>query len=198
MLITAIGMSMFLQNLARLIFGADPIVMPKIFPSAIFNIGGIDVSSVTLITIGLSVAMMILLQLFIKNTKQGRAMRAVSENQDAAVSDGNRRKQDDFADVYRIGSALRGSRRYSVQYRVYHDFSDDEHARPEGLHRLVLGGIGSIPSAMLGGFIIGMFETLIKAYISTTWADAIVFALLIIVLVVKPTGILGKNVKEKV
>ena len=62
----------------------------------------------------------------------------------------------------------------------------------------VLGGIGSIPGAMLGGFIIGMFETLIKAYISTTWADAIVFALLIIVLVVKPTGILGKNVKEKV
>ncbi len=198
MLITAIGMSMFLQNLARLIFGADPIVMPKIFPSAIFNIGGIDVSSVTLITIGLSVAMMILLQLFIKNTKQGRAMRAVSENQDAAVLMGIDVNKT-ISLTFIIGSALGalGGILYSTAYIT---ISPTMGTMPglKAFIAAVLGGIGSIPGAMLGGFIIGMFETLIKAYISTTWADAIVFALLIIVLVVKPTGILGKNVKEKV
>lgn len=198
MLITAIGMSMFLQNVALLIFGADPIVMPKIFPSMIYNIGGIEISSVTLITIGLSVVSMILLQLFIKNTRQGRAMRAVSENQDAAILMG--------IDVnwtisltFIIGSALGalGGILYSTAYVTIMPTM----GTMPGLKAFiaaVLGGIGSIPGAMLGGFIIGMIETLTKAYISTTWADAIVFSILIIVLVVKPTGILGKNVKEKV
>ncbi|MGI6109418.1 MAG: branched-chain amino acid ABC transporter permease [Eubacteriaceae bacterium] len=198
MLITAIGMSMFLQNVALLIFGADPIVMPKIFPSAIFNIGGIDVSSVTLITIGLSVASMVLLQLFIKNTKEGRAMRAVSENQDAAVLMGidvNRT----ISLTFIIGSALGalGGILYSTAYIT---IAPTMGTMPglKAFIAAVLGGIGSIPGAMLGGFIIGMVETMIKAYISTTWADAIVFMILIIVLVVKPTGILGKNIKEKV
>lgn len=198
MLITAIGMSMFLQNVALLIFGADPIVMPKIFPSMIFNVGGIEISSVTLITIGLSVVSMILLQLFIKNTRQGRAMRAVSENQDAAILMG--------IDVnwtisltFIIGSALGalGGILYSTAYVTIMPTM----GTMPGLKAFiaaVLGGIGSIPGAMLGGFIIGMIETLTKAYISTTWADAIVFSILIIVLVVKPTGILGKNIKEKV
>lgn len=198
MLITAIGVSMFLQNAALLIFGADPIVMPKIFPSMIFSVGGIEISSVTLITIGLSVVSMILLQLFIKNTRQGRAMRAVSENQDAAVLMG--------IDVnwtisltFIIGSALGalGGILYSTAYVTIMPTM----GTMPGLKAFiaaVLGGIGSIPGAMLGGFIIGMIETLTKAYISTTWADAIVFSILIIVLVVKPTGILGKNIKEKV
>ncbi len=83
-LITAIGVSMFLQNLALMIFGADPKVMPKIFPQVVFHVGGLEINSITLITIGLSVLFMILLELFIQKTKQGRAMRAVSENQNAA------------------------------------------------------------------------------------------------------------------
>lgn len=198
MLITAIGMSMLLQNVALLIFGADPIVMPKIFPSVVFNIGGIDVSSVTLITIGLSVFFMILLQLFIQKTKSGRAMRAVSENQDAAVLMGidvNRT----ISLTFIIGSALGalGGILYSTAYVT---IAPTMGTLPglKAFIAAVLGGIGSIPGAMLGGFIIGMIETMIKAYVSTTWADAIVFFLLIIVLVVKPTGILGKNMKEKV
>ncbi|MGL6291912.1 branched-chain amino acid ABC transporter permease, partial [Eubacterium aggregans] len=84
-LITAIGVSMFLQNLALAIFGADPKVMPKIFPQVVFNVGVVEISSITLITIGLSGVFMVLLEIFINQTKQGRAMRAVSENQDAAV-----------------------------------------------------------------------------------------------------------------
>lgn len=165
MLITAIGVSMFLQNAALLIFGADPIVMPKIFPSMIFSVGGIEISSVTLITIGLSVVSMILLQLFIKNTRQGRAMRAVSENQDAAVLMG--------IDVnwtisltFIIGSALGalGGILYSTAYVTIMPTM----GTMPGLKAFiaaVLGGIGSIPGAMLGGFIIGMIETLTKAYI---------------------------------
>ncbi len=84
-LITAIGVSMFLQNLALFIFGADPKVMPKIFPQQVLNIGGVEINSITLITIGLSLTFMVLLEIFINKTRQGRAMRAVSENQEAAV-----------------------------------------------------------------------------------------------------------------
>lgn len=198
MLITAIGMSMLLQNIALLVFGADPVVMPKIFPSIVYKFGSIDISSVTLITIGLSVLFMILLQIFLQKTKEGRAMRAVAENQDAAVLMGINVNRT-ISLTFIIGSALGalGGILYSTAYVT---IAPTMGTLPglKAFIAAVVGGIGSIPGAMLGGFIIGMIETLTKAYISSTWADAIVFSILIIVLVVKPTGILGKNIKEKV
>ncbi|WKY43023.1 branched-chain amino acid ABC transporter permease [Eubacteriaceae bacterium ES2] len=197
-LITAIGVSIFLQNLALLIFKADPKVMPKLFPEKIFYLGGIEISSTTLITVGLAIVFMILLDLYIRKTKQGRAMRAVSEDKDAAILMGinvNRTISLTFA----LGSALGalGGVLYSVAYiQVFPTMG----VMPglKAFIAAVLGGIGIVPGAMLGGFIIGMVETMTKAYISTTWADAIVFAILIIVLLFKPTGILGKNTREKV
>ncbi|KNZ42155.1 branched-chain amino acid ABC transporter permease [Acetobacterium bakii] len=197
-LITAIGVSLFLQNLALIIFKPEPKVMPKIFPEMIIKIGSIEISSTTLITIGLSLVFMVLLDLYIRKTKQGRAMRAVSEDKDAAILMGvnvNRTISLTFA----LGSALGalGGVLYSVAYiQVYPTMG----VMPglKAFIAAVLGGIGIVPGAMLGGFIIGMVETLTKAYLSTTWADAIVFGILIIVLLFKPTGILGKNTREKV
>jgi len=197
-LITAIGVSIFLQNLAQKIFGANPSVMPKIFPDKIFSFGQIEIHSITLITIGLSVLFMALLDLYINKTKQGRAMRAVSENQNASILMGinaNRIVSLTFA----IGSAL-GALGGILYATAYVNISATMGTMPglKAFVAAVLGGIGSVPGAMLGGFIIGMVEVLTKAYISTTWADAIVFLILIVVLLFKPTGILGKNIKEKV
>ena len=197
-LITAIGISMLLQNVALMIFGADPKVMPKIFPQEMLNIGGIEINTITIITISLSVIFMILLQLFINKTKQGRAMRAVSENQDAAILMGINVNRT-ISITFLIGSALGalGGILYSTAYTII----EPTMGTMPGLKAFVaavLGGIGSVPGAMLGGFIIGMVETMTKAYLSSTWADAIVFGVLILVLLFKPTGILGKNMKEKV
>lgn len=197
-LITAIGVSMFLQNLALMIFGADPKVMPKIFPQVVFHVGGLEINSITLITIGLSVLFMILLELFIQKTKQGRAMRAVSENQNAAILMGINVNRT-ISLTFLIGSAL-GALGGILYSTAYLNIAPTMGTMPglKAFVAAVLGGIGSVPGAMLGGFIIGMIETMTKAYISSTWADAIVFLVLIVVLLFKPTGILGKNTREKV
>lgn len=197
-LITAIGVSMFLQNVAQMIFGADPRVMPKIFPQIVYKLGGIEISSITIITISLSVGFMILLELFIRHSKQGRAMRAVSENQNAAILMGINANRT-ISLTFLIGSALGalGGILYSTAYST---IAPTMGTMPglKAFVAAVLGGIGSVPGAMLGGFIIGMVEIMTKTYISSTWADAIVFLILIIVLLFKPTGILGHNVREKV
>jgi branched-chain amino acid transport system permease protein len=141
---------------------------------------------------------MILLDFFIKKTKPGKAMRAVSEDKEASILMGinvNRTISITFA----IGSALGalGGVLYAVAYtQVYPTMG----VMPglKAFVAAVLGGIGLIPGAMLGGFVIGMVETITKAYISSQWSDAIVFGILIVVLIFKPTGILGKNEREKV
>ncbi len=197
-LITAIGMSLFLQNLAQVIFGANPKVMPDLIPKRPINIAGIQIGTVTIVTIILSVFFMIVLDIFIKNTKPGKAMRAVSEDKEASVIMGinvNRTISITFA----IGSALGalGGVLYSIAYtQVYPTMGIMPGLK--AFVAAVLGGIGLIPGAMLGGFIIGMVETVSKAYISSQWSDAIVFGILILVLIIKPTGILGKNEREKV
>jgi len=197
-LITAIGMSLFLQNLALVIFKADPKIMPSLIVKKPINIGSLQVGTVTLATLALSIGFMIVLDLFIKNTKPGKAMRAVSEDKDAALLMGinvNRTISITFA----IGSALGALA--GVLYGVTYTQVFPTMGIMPGLKAFVaavLGGIGLIPGAVLGGFVIGMVETITKAYISSQWSDAIVFGLLIIVLLIKPTGILGKNEKEKV
>lgn len=197
-LITAIGMSLLLQNLALLVFRAEPKVMPHLISKDQVNIFGLGVPLLTLVTIGISVGFMILLTLFVKKTKLGKAMRAVSQDQDAAKLMGIN-VNSIISLTFAIGSALGalGGILYSVAYsQVYPTLG----VMPglKAFVAAVLGGIGNIFGAMLGGYIIGFIETFTNGYISTRWVDAIVFSILIFVLLFKPSGILGKNTKEKV
>ena len=197
-LITAIGMSLFLQNLALVIFRADPKIMPAIIPKRPIMIGPLQIGTVTVTTIALSIFFMVLLDFFVKKTKPGKSMRAVSEDKEASILMGiNVNKT--ISITFAIGSALGalGGVLYSVAYtQVFPTMG-----KKPGIKAFVasvFGGIGLITRAMLCGFLIGMIETIAKAYISSQWSDAIVFGILIIVLLIKPTGILGKNEREKV
>jgi len=200
-LITAIGMSYLLQNLALLIFKSDP----KNYPGQIVSLNGISlfggqlrISGVTLVTIAANIVIMLLLTLFINRTKLGKAMRCVSEDRGAAELMGinvNRTISMTFA----IGSALAAVAGILL-CSAYPIFDPYTGSMPgiKAFTAAVFGGIGSIPGAMVGGILLGIIEILSRAYISTQLADAIVFAVLIIVLLVKPTGLLGKPVREKV
>jgi len=197
-LITAIGVSLFLQNLYLVIFRAEPKIMPTLIVKEPVNIGSLQVGTVTLVTLVLSIFFMIVLNIFIKKTKPGKAMRAVSEDRDAAILMGINVDKT-VSMTFAIGSALGalGGVLYGITYtQVYPTMG----VMPglKAFVAAVLGGIGLVPGAVLGGFVIGMIETISKAYISSQWSDAIVFGLLIVVLLFKPTGILGKNEKEKV
>ena len=197
-LITAIGVSLLLQNLALLIFSSDPKVMPPLISTQKIYMLGLDIPTLTVYTISISVSVMVALTLFIHKTKPGKAMRAVSQDADAAKLMGiNSNKT--ISLTFAIGSALGalGGIFYTLAYsQVYPTLG----VMPglKAFVAAVLGGIGNIGGAMLGGYLIGAIEVFTNGYISTRWADAIVFAILIIVLLVKPSGILGKNVKEKV
>ncbi len=197
-LITAIGVSLFLQNAFALAFSPEPQAIQTIFRLNAVNIGEIQVAGVTLLTIVLSVVIMLLLQLFVKKTKMGKAMRAVSEDSAAAQLMGIN-VNTTISVTFAIGSALAAVA--AVMYCAIYPQVDPYMGSLLGLKAFiaaVLGGIGVIPGAMLGGFVIGIAESMTKAYISSQLADAVVFGILIIVLLVKPTGILGKNVGEKV
>ncbi len=198
-LITALGVSLFLENFFRVIFGAEPKKMPDI-PSlqGMRTLGGIQISDVTILTVLLSVVFMVALQFVVKKTKVGKAMRAVSEDKEAARLMGvNVNKT--ISLTFALGSALGalGGVLYSVAYYQVEPYM----GIMPGLKAFVaavLGGIGIIPGAMLGGFVMGLIESLSIGYISSRWSNAIVFGILILVLLFKPAGILGKNVREKV
>ena len=201
-LITAIGMSYLLQNLALLIWGPNP----KSFPAAtmipistISLFGGrLNISGVTLIAILANLVIMALLTAFISRTKLGKAMRCVSEDRGAAELMGinvNRTISATFA----IGSALAAVAGILL-CSAYPTLMPTTGSMPgiKAFTAAVFGGIGSIPGAMIGGILLGIIEILGKAYISTELGDAIVFAVLIIVLLFRPTGLLGKPIREKV
>lgn len=197
-LITAIGMSLFLQNLALVIFRPEPKVMPSLVSNTPIHIGQLEISPITLITFLVSVAFMVLLQLFIHKTKPGKAMRAVSEDKDAAVLMGIN-VNSTISMTFALGSALGavGGVLYALAYtQVFPTMGMLPGIK--AFVAAVLGGIGIIPGAMAGGFILGFVENLTKAYISSQWSDAIVFGVLIVVLIFKPTGLFGKNTREKV
>lgn len=197
-LITAIGVSLFLENLFLILFTSSPKPFPAIFNVGELQFGGIKISGSTILTIVVSALVMVILQLFIKKTKMGKAMRAVSENGKASILMGID-VNNTISLTFAIGSALAGIA--SVMYCTAYPMVDPYMGSMLGLKAFiaaVLGGIGSVPGAMLGGFVIGVVESMTKAYISSQLADAVVFGILIIVLLVKPTGILGKNVGEKV
>ena len=197
-LITAIGVSFLLQNLALLIFKATPIPFGSMIKVPSVTIGPIQISGITVVTLIVTVISMILLTLFINKTKAGRAMRAVSEDKGAAELMGisvNRTISMTFA----IGSALAAVAGL-LFISQYESLQPTLGALPgiKAFVAAVLGGIGSVPGAMLGGILLGIIESISKAYISTQLADAIVFGVLVIVLLVKPSGLLGKLQIEKV
>lgn len=197
-LITAIGMSLFLQNLALVIFKADPKVMPTLIPNTPIMLGDLLISNIMIITFVVSVTFMVLLTIFVNKTKPGKAMRAVSEDNEAAKLMGISANAT-ISMTFAIGSALAalGGILYAIAYT---QVAPTMGVLPglKAFVAAVLGGIGIIPGAVIGGFIMGFVETLTKAYISSRWSDAIVFGILILVLSIKPTGILGKNQREKV
>lgn len=197
-LITTIGVSLMLQNGFLLIFGSSPKPFPNHFTGEGFTLGGVTVSRLTAITLVVTVVLMVLLTLFVNRTRVGKAMRAVSEDQGAAQLMGIN-IDTSISITFAIGSALAAVAAvlYSSTYPLINPYT----CSMLGLRAFiaaVIGGIGVIPGAMIGGFIIGIAEALIKRYISSAMADAIVFALLIIVLLVKPSGLLGRNEREKV
>ena len=198
-LITAIGMSYLLQNIALMIWGANP----KSFPTTFINgssirLGQLNISTAAIITILANVVIMVGLTLFTSRTKLGKAMRCVSEDRGAAELMGinvNRTISLTFA----IGSALAAIAGILL-CSSYPILQPTTGSMPgiKAFTAAVFGGIGSIPGAMLGGILLGVIEIFGKAYISTELGDAIVFAVLIIVLLVKPAGLLGKPMREKV
>ena len=195
-LITAIGVSYLLQSLALLVFKSDPRAFPSIISIPEINIGGVVIDGMTLLTLCVTALIMIVLTVFINKTKIGKAMRAVSEDKDAAELMGisvNRTITVTFA----IGSALAAVA--SIFFGATYTYIKPTTGSMPGIKSFtaaVFGGIGSIPGAMLGGILLGVIEQLSKVYISTLWTDAIVFGVLVIVLVVKPTGLLGKELTE--
>lgn len=199
-LITAIGVSYFLQNAALIIFSATPIPFVSIINSKALSIqvAGITIPGITVVTLIVTTISMILLTLFINKTKAGAAMRAVSEDKGAAQLMGININAT-ISLTFAIGSALAAVAGilYICQYS---QIKPTLGALPgiKAFVAAVVGGIGSIPGAMIGGIVLGIIESLSKAYISTQLADAIVFGVLVVVLLVKPTGILGKKRSEKV
>jgi len=197
LLITAIGVSFLLENGAQLVFGADQKSMDPLIVGNIM-LGSINVSYVALVTIVVSVAIMVLLTFVVNKTKAGKAMRAVSEDMGAAQLMGISLNKT-ISMTFAIGSALAGVG--SVLYLCAYTQASPTMGSMLGIKAFVaavLGGIGSIPGAMIGGFTIGILEALVAAAGFSMWKDAAVFLVLIIVLLFKPTGFLGKKIQEKV
>lgn len=197
-LITAIGVSMLLQNSALLIFGAASKPFPTIFNIDPLRFAGIQISFVTVLTIVVSILLMALLQTFVKTSKAGKAMRAASEDYNTAQLMGIN-VNNTITLTFAIGCALAGigAFLYSMAYPAV---SPTMGSLPglKAFIAAVLGGIGIIPGAMLGGVLMGVVESMTKAYISTQLSDAVVYGILIVVLLFKPAGLLGKATREKV
>ena len=199
-LITAIGVSYFLQNAAQLLWGSDPKSFTSIVtfaPIKLFD-GRLTITGETIITIAVSAVIMVALTLFTGKTKMGKSMRAVAEDREAAQLMGinvNRTISTTFA----IGSALAAVAGVLLCSTIT-TLQPTTGSMPgiRAFTAAVFGGIGSIPGAMLGGIVLGLIETFSKIYISTQFSDAVVFFVLIVVLLVKPSGLLGKTVQEKV
>ena len=197
-LITAIGVSYFLQNSAMLLWTANPKVFASVVGDGNVNLGGLVISHVTILTIVVCIIIMVALTMFVSKTKMGKAMRAVSEDKGAAQLMGID-VNTTISVTFAIGSGLAAVAGVLL-CSAYPTLMPTTGSMPgiKAFTAAVFGGIGSIPGAFLGGLLLGIIENLAKAYISTQLSDAIVFGVLIVVLLVKPAGLLGKAMREKV
>ncbi len=199
-LITAIGMSYLLQNSALLIWGSSPKSFPAMINLPMISLmgGELQISGTSILTISVCIVIMVLLTLFTSKTKLGKAMRVVSEDKGAAELMGIN-VNTTISLTFAIGSALAAIAGVLL-CSAYPTLMPTTGSMPgiKAFTAAVFGGIGSIPGAMIGGILLGVIEILGKAYVSMELGDAFVFAVLIIVLLVKPTGLLGKKVHEKV
>lgn len=198
-LITAIGMSLFIQYVFIYIRGAEPEAYPaEVLPSKVIDVFGVQANSQSLLILTVSIVLMIILQIIVQKTKIGRAMRAVAYDKDAARLMGIN-VDNTISATFAIGSALAGAA--GVIFGIYYTKIDPLMGLIPGLKAFiaaVLGGIGIIPGAMVGGFILGIVETLVSAAGFSLWRDAAAFVILILILIFRPSGIFGKNTKEKV
>lgn len=198
LLITTIGVSLFLQNLFVKIFSSSAKPLPALLPQKSIDFGGTHLSFATVITVVSTIVLTYLLNLFVNKTKHGKAMLAVSEDYGAAELVGINVNQV-MTMTFAIGSALAGvaSVLYVSSYPQIQPFMGSM-LGIKAFTAAVLGGIGSIPGAVVGGLILGIIEVMTRAYLSSAYADAIVFIVLIVVLLVEPNGLFGKLEKEKV
>lgn len=197
-LITAIGVSFFLQYVMIYFMGADVRTFPQTVPSKIYHFGGVQVNEQQIYIFVISIVLMFLLQFVVKQTKMGKAMRAVSVDSDAAKLMGIN-VDATISFTFALGSALAGAA--GVLVGIYYNSINPLMGAAPGLKAFVaavFGGIGIIPGAMLGGLSIGVTEIMVSGYGSSLVRDAVVYIILILVLLIKPSGLLGKNKKEKV
>lgn len=197
-LITAIGVSYLLQNGMLYFYGAEVRAFPQILTNEIYRFGGIQISRSQLTIFATTVILMIMLQFIVQKTKMGKAMRAVSTDASAAQLMGIN-VDNTISFTFFLGSALAGAA--GVLVGLYYNTIDPMMGVAPGLKAFVaavLGGIGIIPGALVGGLTIGVVETMVSAYGNSMIRDAVVYGLLIVILIIRPAGILGKHVKEKV
>ena len=197
-LITAIGVSFFLEYIMVYFVGADTRSFPQSIKEHTYHLGSISVTNVQLLILVVALVLMVALQLIVKKTKMGKAMRAVSVDSDAAELMGIS-VNNTISFTFALGSSLAGAA--GVLIGLYYNSIEPLMGMTPGIKAFVaavLGGIGIIPGAALGGFVIGILETLSTAIGLSSYRDAIVYGVLIVILLLRPAGILGKNVKEKV
>ena len=196
--VSALGASMVIQNGIMLLWGPQMHIFPELIPQVIWDVGGVVVSLMQLIIMVLSMILMIALYFFVEKTKIGTAIRASAIDQDAARLMGIN-VNNIIVTIFIIGSSLGAVG--GIFIGLYYRGITFNMGWQYGLYAFVaaiMGGIGNIPGAMLGGMLLGLFNAFIAGYISSTWADAFTFILLIVILIVRPTGILGERVAEKV
>lgn len=197
-LITALGMSLVLENGALVIFGSAPRNVPPMFDLPAVSFGSVTIPATTILTLVIGLVMMLLLTLFIKYTKLGKAMRAVPEDKIASTLVGINVNKIITA-TFAIGSGLAAVA--SMMYTTSYVSIKNELGITLGLKAFVaavLGGIGSVPGAMIGGLLLGIIEIMVKVYMLPGTYEAVTYLILIVVLLVRPTGLMGKKVSEKV
>ena len=197
-LITAIGVSLLIENLMIFFRGAQSAVYPPTIENKTIDVFGAQINSLSLLILGVSIGLMILLQFIVHKTKIGKAMRAVSHDAEAAKLMGIN-VDNTISATFAIGSVLAGAA--GVIFGLYYTRIDPLMGIVPGIKAFiaaVLGGIGSIPGAMVGGMLLGVVETFVSAMGFSSWRDAAAFLILIIILIFKPSGLFGKNTREKV
>ncbi|MBN6187730.1 branched-chain amino acid ABC transporter permease [Aneurinibacillus sp. BA2021] len=198
-LITAIGVSLLIEYGTIYVRGAQPEAYPaNVLPSKTFDIFGVTVNSQSILILGVSLALMVILQFIVHKTKTGKAMRAVSYDADAARLMGIN-VDNTISATFAIGSALAGAA--GVIFGIYYVKIEPLMGIIPGLKAFVaavLGGIGIIPGAMVGGLVLGVIEALVSAVGYSLWRDGVAFVVLILILIFKPSGLFGKNIREKV